>query len=338
MTGTAAIGAPGHLRGALEADPPPVRHASAAMGGRLVLRVVPAPGMQADAERDLEAVARRVRVWASVLTRHADESALLRLNRDPRPEVPVGPTLAAVLAWAADAAAATGGIVDAALLDERLAAEDRSPDVPTTALGAPHGRHPLDADAPRSAWTLHPGLPHRAAKVTRVPGTHIDLDGVAKGWVADRALGLLARHPGAIVDADGDIAIRPTRGEIVDVGVGDPRPGGDQLAVLSLAAGPGRRTWGVATSGISVHRWATARGESHHLIDPRTRRPAETDVVQATVVASTARDAEAFAKTAVILGSVDGLGLLERAGVAGAILLLRDDRVVALPRTMELVA
>ncbi len=337
--GAAPIGAPRRLGGAVGADPTSLRHASTAMGGRLVLRVVPAPGLQAEAERDLEAVARRVRGWASILTRHADDSALLRLNRDPRPEVPVGPTLAAVLAWAADAAAATGGIVDAALLDERLAAQGLAADGgPGVAAPAPHGRHPLDAPTPRPTWSVRSGLPHGAATVTRAPGTRIDLDGVAKGWVADRALRLLERHRGAIVDADGDIAIRPAPGETVDVGVGDPRSDGDQLAVLSLAAGPGRRTWGVATSGISVHRWATPGGEAHHLIDPRTLRPAATDVVQATVVAGTARDAEAFAKAAVILGSVDGLGLLDRAGVAGAILLLRDDRVVALPRTMELVA
>jgi thiamine biosynthesis lipoprotein len=342
MTGTATISAPGHPGVTPEADPTPVRHASAAMGGRLVLRVVARPGGEADAGRGLQAVAGRVRAWASILTRHADDSALLRLNRDPRPEVPVGPTLAAVLAWATDAALATGGIVDAALLDERLAAQGLAADGGAGATApAPHGRHPLDGPAPRPAWSVRRGPlhgPHGASTVIRAPGTRIDLDGVAKGWIADRALGLLAGHPGAIVDADGDIAIRPAPGEIVDVGVGDPRSVGDQIAVLSLAAGPDRRTWGVATSGVSVHRWAIPGGEAHHLIDPRTRRPAATDVVQATVVAGTAREAEAFAKAAVILGSVDGLGLLDRSGVAGAILLLRDDRVVALPRTMELVA
>ena len=64
----------------------------------------------------------------------------------------------------------------------------------------------------------------------------------------------------------------------------------------------------LATSGTIVHRWTHDSGVAHHLIDPRTRRPAVTDVVQATVLAETARDAEAFAKVAVVAGSVDAFG------------------------------
>ena len=308
-----------------------------------MLRAVPRPGHGQEAASDLEVVARRIRAWAAILTRHAPDSALMRLNRDPRELVPVGPTLAAALRCAIDAMAATGGVVDAGLLDERLAAEGAAvshrADVGAgRPAGPPSGRHPLDARAPRPAWSVRAHLPHGAATVSRAPGTRLDLDGIGKGWIADRALGLLARHPGAIVDADGDIAIRPAPGECVDVGVGDPRSVDGQLAVLSLASGPGRRTWGVATSGTSVHRWSTPSGETHHLIDPRSRRPAATDVVQATVVAGTAREAEALAKAVVILGPADGLDLVDRSGARGAILLLHDGRVVALPRTKELMA
>ncbi len=329
----------------------PVHLVSSAMGGRLVLRAMADPDRALDAPHDLEMVARRVRAWAAILTRHADDSALLRLDRDPRATVPVGPTLAAALAWAADAADLTGGIVDVTLLDERLAAEGiRGRTVATHAPAAPwSAAHEQTAPGPAihdgptalpagASWSIRGGQRHRGAVVTRRPGARFDLDGVGKGWIADRALALLDRHPGALVDADGDIAIRPARGERVSVGVADPRDPSAQLAVLSLAAGPGRRTWGVATSGISVHRWATAAGTTHHLIDPRTGRSAATDVVQATVVAATAREAEALAKTAVILGAVDGLRFLDRTATAGAVLLLGDGRVVALPRTMELVA
>jgi len=127
---------------------------------------------------------------------------------------------------------------------------------------------------------------------------------------------------------------------------GERRPASDagrsdrSLAILRLAARsgdlPGR--WGVATSGISVHRWGRPDERRHHLIDPRTGRPAVTDVVQATVVAGTAARAEALAKAAVIAGSGAGLALLERSGVRGAILLTDRDEVVALPSTLGLLA
>jgi thiamine biosynthesis lipoprotein len=75
---------------------------------------------------------------------------------------------------------------------------------------------------------------------------------------------------------------------------------------------------------------------SHHLIDPRTGRPAVTDVVQATVVAGSALRAESLAKAAIIAGSVDGFALLERARVRGAVLVTSNGEVRALPVTMSL--
>ena len=61
--------------------------------------------------------------------------------------------------------------------------------------------------------------------VWREPDIRFDLDGLAKGWIADRAADMLARWPGAAVDADGDIAISagPSAEWLVDVA--DPRPG-----------------------------------------------------------------------------------------------------------------
>ena len=71
----------------------------------------------------------------------------------------------------------------------------------------------------------------------------------------------------------------------------------------------------------------------HHLIDPRTNRSAVTDVVQMTVIAPSAREAETLAKAALILGSAAGLALLDRSPAAGAICLLESGAVIALPRT-----
>jgi thiamine biosynthesis lipoprotein len=308
-----------------------------AMGGRLVVRVTTQPARAGEAARDAEIAARRVRVWASILTRHDAASQLMRLNADPRPDVSVRPTLAAALAWAAEAAEWTGGLVDPTLLDERLAAEAATP-------GSAHGgEHDPDLERRDRSWSLArlSAAPDRwrGSLVSRRPGLRLDLDGVGKGWLADRALGLFGRHTGAIVDADGDVAVRLAPGERIEVGVADPRTAGMSLAVLALQApATNQATWGVGTSGTSVHRWRTASGEAHHLIDPRTGRPAVTDVVQATVIAATARTAETLAKTAVILGSFHALDVLEDLGASGAVLLLSDGRSLALPSTTRFLA
>ena len=299
------------------------------MGGRLGVHVAVAhDAAVVAAERDAARVAGRVRAWAGRLTRHDPASDLMRANADSRSAAPAGPTLAAALRWAAAAAELTGGIVDATLLRERLAAEA------TIAVGP----GPLPAGpASRPTWHLEVTR-HRGALLHRDPDVAFDLDGIAKGWIADRALALLDRHPGALVDADGDLAIRSATGDAWEVGVADPRTPGAELAVFILpGAGRGAR-YGLATSGISVHRWSGPDGQRHHLIDPRTGLPAATDVIQATVLAGSARAAEAWAKTAVVLGLVAALDVLDRAPVLGAILLASDGRVLAVPRTTRWLA
>jgi thiamine biosynthesis lipoprotein len=156
-----------------------------------------------------------------------------------------------------------------------------------------------------------------------------DLDGVAKGWIADRALRSLHTYRGALVDADGDVALRLPQGSAWRVAVADPIDHEQEIACLAVPVGWPVLTMGVATSGTVVHSWETPAGPSHHLIDPMTRRPAQTDVVQATVVAESAAVAECLAKAAVIRGRWDGLELIDRAGAWAAVLVLDDGDIVA---------
>jgi thiamine biosynthesis lipoprotein len=165
-----------------------------------------------------------------------------------------------------------------------------------------------------------------------------DLDGVAKGWIADRALRLLGAYPCALVDADGDVAVRALRSAGWRIAVGHPLD--DETVIAGLEVPPGWPTdrYGVATSGTSVHRWDGSAGPRHHLIDPLTGRSAVTDVVQATVVAEGAGAAECLAKAAVIRGSEAGLGLLERADAWAALLWLEDGDLLMSPGTLRWLA
>jgi thiamine biosynthesis lipoprotein len=308
-------------------------HRTTAMGGRLEIHVAaPEPDL-ATAEREMRQVAARLRAWAAMLTRHDPSSQLMLLNRDPRSRAAVRPTLAAALTWALDAGDLTAGVVDASLLDERLRAQE-----PADAWRAPGGPQLREVTRNLHRWELTRGGRHRSGIVARAPGVRLDLDGVAKGWLADRALALL-RWPGALVDADGDIAVRAAPGESWEIGIGDPRDDDALLGVLRLPGGPpGQRSFGVATSGTSVHRWGAGTDVRHHLIDPATGLPARSDVVQATVVAGSARAAEAYAKTIVILGAAAGLDVVERSDAHGAVVLLDSGQTIALPRTSRLLA
>ena len=84
--------------------------------------------------------------------------------------------------------AATKGVVDVAMLDARIAAETEEWSVPSG----------------RAAWQLTGEGRQRA--IVRDGRVRFDLDGVAKGWIADRALRLLDAYPGALVDAVREMA------------------------------------------------------------------------------------------------------------------------------------
>ncbi len=290
------------------------------MGGQLEIVIHAHADRRAAAADAARRAAQRVEAWAGRLTRFNDNSDLSRLNSAAETRVGVGPTLAAALRWAVLAQQRSDGVVDATLLDARLAAESGDLDVPT-------GDH---------AWRV--GSAGRSAVVERRPGVRFDLDGLAKGWIADRAADLLAGWPGVAVDADGDISLHADADVEWLVAVADPRAeaGAEEpppLATLRLHGGNAwSRSYGVATSGTSVHRWQLADGhQTHHLIDRRTRRPALTDVIQATVVAQSAREAEMIAKSAVILGSQQALGFLSHSAAQAAILLLESGEIVCLP-------
>ena len=284
----------------------------AMMGGRVSVHLRDVPGSAAAGDTATR-VLDRIAAWAERLTRFDPTSELMRLNAAGVGAVRVGPTLTAVLDWARELEGRTDGRIDVAMLDARLAAEAGEPIDPPSAAAR--------------RWSLR-RLP-RGAIVERPPTLRFDLDGVAKGWLADRALAL-APGPSAMIDADGDIAARVAGGDSWMVGVADPRHQPDGLLAVVRLASPGTcGTIGLATSGTSVHRWDRTTGVAHHLIDPATWRSATTDVVQATVLADSARLAEGFAKVAVLAGATDAFELASRPGIHGLLLLTAAGEVRA---------
>jgi FAD:protein FMN transferase len=293
---------------------------SPSMGGTLTLRVACPAGAVGQAERDLRRVAARVDAWARRLTRFREDSDLSALNRSgDAPSVRVRPILGEILVRAHGARVRTEGLVDVTLLDARLDAERAAFEVRES------GRW----------WVEGRGRDRTVGREGRV---RFDLDGVAKGWFADRALAMLRAYPATLVDADGDVALRVPAGSGWQVSIADPFDETTDLAMLSVPGARRAHPFGVATSGTSVHRWYGADGWRHHLIDPRTGRPSDTDVVQATVVAESAFAAETLAKAAVIAGSNEGIRLLDRSGAWAAVLLRESGEVIASAETMQWLA
>ena len=248
-----------------------IEHTFAGMGTEIVLRGE--EGGVALARKRFEAI-------EDVASRFRPRSDLSLLNRDSRLRVPVPSDLEMLLGTAAELRERTGGLVDAAVgVSVVQWGYDRDfPAVRDLAV-EPEAWCPGE-------WSVHDGV------VDRAPGVLLDLGGIAKGWTADRAVEsgevTFASAGGDLRSAEPNLEV-----EIVD-------PWGNVAATVPVGIGA------LATSSVSRRCWRVGDTTAHHLIDPRTGRPADTPVLSASVIAATAAEAEAGAK-AVLLHGVDGL-------------------------------
>jgi thiamine biosynthesis lipoprotein len=146
------------------------------------------------------------------------------------------------------------------------------------------------------------------------PGARLDLGGIAKGWAADRVCDMLAPAGPCLVNAGGDVA---ARGTMWPVGV--ETPDGTVTVGLEDAA--------MATTGRDRRRWRRNGEVRHHLIDPATGAPSESDLLRVTVVAHTAVDAEVMATSLFLTGEQRAVAEAEALGVP-AILVTAHGRVL----------
>ncbi|NOH01004.1 MAG: hypothetical protein HND47_03005 [Chloroflexi bacterium] len=91
---------------------------------------------------------------------------------------------------------------------------------------------------------------------------------------------------------------------------------------------------GVASSGRDRRNWRRNGLPLHHIINPNTGLPVETDILRVTAVAPTVMEAETAAKTAFILGGEEGLAWIE-SRPAFAVLMIMESGEVFISRSMQ---
>jgi thiamine biosynthesis lipoprotein len=251
--------------------------------------------------RELEQGFKQARMFVEAsearFTRFSDSSELAALNRAAGGWVSVSTELYELVQEASDLSEQTEGLFDPSILDDlERAGYDKSMDqIREHGAGAPR----VAAKSGRGDFRATQFDPAKGA-IRLPPGRRLDLGGIAKGWIAERAARVLDEYANACtVNAGGDLfAIGLPAGETAwAIALEDPRDPRETLAVLRV--GPGA----VATSSITKRRWRQGTRVMHHLIDPRTGLPAQTDWLSVTVIAPHATTAEVFAKALLIAGS-----------------------------------
>ena len=238
-------------------------------------------------------------------SRFRDDSELVQLNARAGRRVEIGPYLAEALATALRAAEATGGLVDPTVgRSLRLAGYDVTFASVRTRDGARF--EPRFAAAP--GWRAVELDEERGT--VRVPaGVELDLGATAKALAADRAARAAAESAGCgvLIALGGDVAV-----------AGAPPAGGWPVGVADDHAGAAAETvalegGGLATSSVTVRRWRGGDGELHHILDPRTGRPATTRWRTVTVAAGSCVDANVAATASILLDGDAPGWLRERA-------------------------
>lgn len=267
---------------------------------------VDGPDAAADAARDVfDRVNRTMSNWDPA-------SDLSRLNTAARvgPVTVDDPDLLACLARAFEAARATDGAFDPTVgpLMTLWGYRPRAKRAPT--------QDEIDATLANVGYAKVRLL---AGTVRfEAPGMEIDLGGIAKGFALDLARERVVAAGGrsALLDLGGNLLVfgPPPSGRYWEIGVKDPRAPERIAGVLEIREGS------VSTSGNYEN--------PGHLMDPRTGRTAETDVLAATVVAPSGAVADALSTALCVAGSERAPAILGRYRDARAVLFLEDGRVV----------
>jgi FAD:protein FMN transferase len=239
----------------------------------------------------------RIAELEDVMSDYRAESEVRRLAARPGVAVPVSDDLFAVLAHALELWRRSDGAFDPTV----------GPFVELWRAARRTGRLPRRAELDSAAARVGSGKVHldSVARTVRldVPGMRLDLGGIAKGYILDRALAVL-RQEGvtrALLEAGGDIV------------VGDAPPGPGGAGGGWRIAIPGGDTTlanrAVSTSGDSEQFVIIGGVRYSHVIDPRTgmglmsRR-------EATVVAPDGVTADGLATALTLLDDAQGARLL----------------------------
>jgi thiamine biosynthesis lipoprotein len=262
-------------------------------------------------------VPRWFEAWEQTFSRFRADSELNRLNRRTGQWTRVSAAMWEVMHLALIAARWTEGLYSPTILNALEAAGyDRTFDAITASA------EPIITQ-PDGQWR---SIQRQSLKrsIYLPPNVRLDLSGIVKGWAADRAAKKLGVRGPALIDAGGDVAVSGPRadGSPWPIGVLNPFHLDQPFETLKIEHG------GVATSGKDYRRWLRDGQWQHHLIDPRTGLPAQTDVLSTTVIAPSAVEAEIAAKAIAITGSEHGLAWLEEQPEYAAVIVREDGQAV----------
>lgn len=146
-------------------------------------------------------------------------------------------------------------------------------------------------------------------------GKQIDLGGIAKGYIADKATEYLKENgvKKALINFGGNICM------IGQYNIGIKKPFDDSV-IASIEI----KDKCAVTSGI-YERYIEKDGKTyHHILDPKTGYGVENKLAAVTVIGEKALDCDALSTVCMLLGAEDGLEIINRTADTEAVFIDRD--------------
>jgi thiamine biosynthesis lipoprotein len=152
-------------------------------------------------------------------------------------------------------------------------------------------------------------------------GASITLDGIAVGYIVDRAAELLWERGSmsrVLVDGGGELSLSGMRqdGRPWEIGIAHPRDPGNYYELISFT------NKAIATSG-DYQNFYTSDYRYHHIIDPKTGI-SPPDIASATVLAQDTIYADALTKACFVMGKDEALSFIENLTGVEALLIDKE--------------
>jgi len=162
-----------------------------------------------------------------------------------------------------------------------------------------------------------------------IPGdAALDFGGIGKGYLLDELAQVLDKHTinSYWLSLGGDILCNgyDANGDSWRVGIQDAR---SENKTVGSIKNKGQRI-AIATSGVTKRQGISGNGQWHHIIDPRTGKPAQTDSLTTTVCSKSATIADVTAKCLIIVGSAATEQVLSPMNVTEALLQRNDNTTI----------
>jgi Membrane-associated lipoprotein involved in thiamine biosynthesis len=156
----------------------------------------------------------------------------------------------------------------------------------------------------------------------------IDIGGIAKGYAADEVKKVFEnnRIKSALIDLGGNIYALGTKPDktLWKVGIQNPvDTRGEHIGVISV------ENKSVVTSG-NYERYFTKEGKIyHHIIDPKTGYPSESEVISSTIISDHSIDGDGLSTGVYIMGLEKSIKLIESLKGIDAIFITKNKEVYA---------